>query len=194
MNQRSRNLRIFGVYLGLFLAILSFPGTALASGGGPILVLFCLSTFLPALVPIVLIEALVYWRCTRFAFRSVLHDVGIANLASFLLVFVVAPVVIAAFGLISTLLPPPIGDVIFALSTWVYDATAYFDLAVVMTFVWLLVLGVLAVLVEARLFGIFWARRHEPLKISAIRTSILCNVPTTALALIAGGLLWRELF
>jgi hypothetical protein len=171
------------------------PDFALASGGGPLILLFNLSVFVIGIVWIIAIESLIYWRLLSKKVKEVIWDVLIINIYSTLFIALGIPLLVAGLSaLLGYVFKNEFGEFAMALGTWIYEKPTFGKLPVYMSFFWIIVLFVLTVYFEAYILRRRWAKRDFVSRVSPAKLSWLSNTLSYAGLLVAIFVIWRELF
>jgi hypothetical protein len=168
----------------------------MASGGGPLLLIFNLSVFIIGQIWIIGIEYLIYRRIIKAKGESredLFWDVVVVNAYSTIAVAFGVSFLIAVLGLAGNFMPGELGAIWTAISTWVYDKARYGKLSVYISFIWFLILFVLTVYFEAWVYTKRWVKREFKPEVKPIRLCWMGNTISHLGLFIAILIIWREL-
>jgi hypothetical protein len=138
--------------------ILAIPSYAHANGGGPILLYINFAAFVIGQVWILSAETFMYCKMLKIKPASAFAQVFKVNLVSTILVGLGLPFLLALITAFAMELPSPVGGVMSALGTWIYDSAPYIDYIWYITGAWFVVTLYLTVVCERWYIKKLWAK------------------------------------
>jgi hypothetical protein len=143
-----------------FLILFIIPSYAYANGGGPILLFINFAAFVLGQVWILSAETFMYCKMLKIKVGSAFIQVFKVNLVSTVLIGLGLPFLLAVITAFGMELPSPIGGVMSALGTWVYDSAPYIDYVWYITAIWFVVTLYLTVICERWYIQKLWAKTN----------------------------------
>jgi hypothetical protein len=173
--------------------VLVMPSLAYANGGGPLLLIINVSTFLFGSLWIIGIEGLLYKKIAKLTIKESFFEALIINLISTIVIGIGFPLILAIIGYAGSMLPKPFNNYFLLLGTWVFEGIQYKGnsllIVVVLGFI---ITYLLTVPFEAWCLKKYWNKKQIKVEITANKLSWICNsISYVGLATIA-LLTWRE--
>lgn len=169
------------------------PTFVYASGGGPLLLLFNFSVFIIGQIWIMGVEFIIYRRLVIVSKQEAYGDIFSANIFSTLVVTFGLSLLITLAGLVGSLVPGNLGEVLPALGTWVYENSKYNKLAVYISFFWFVLLTVATVYFESWIYRRRWRKRGFYTNVNPTILSWYTNTISHIGLFIAILIIWQEL-
>jgi hypothetical protein len=180
------------ILLFIFFVILS-PTFVYASGGGPLLLLFNSSVFIIGQIWIMGVEFIIYRKLVIVSKEEAFGDVFSANIFSTLVVAFGFSLIITFAGLVGSLLPGNIGQVLSAIGTWAYENSKYNRLALCMSLFWFVLSIVMTVYFEAWIYRRRWSKRGFYTNVSPAILAWYTNTISHIGLFVAILIVWHEL-
>jgi hypothetical protein len=143
----------------LFL-ILFLPSNAYANGGGPILLYINFIAFVLGQVWILSAETFMYCKMLKIKPALAFVQVFKVNFVSTILVGLGLPLLLALITAFAMELPSPVGGVMSAFGTWIYDSAPYIDYIWYITAAWFVVTLYLTVICERWYIKKLWVKTN----------------------------------